>query len=273
MKKIVLAVAIICIAPLQVAKALAAEVAWMYTQHREYGAGQTVNRLGFGLVDDQYHYLTDDASVKEVTLINPAGMPASLSPLKFGSVYEIYGTYDAKNSRWHYTKNWEFDSWFSSDISAPLTPGIYRLAVSTADGQTAERAFEFKKQVDLPIVDSRSIQLKADRYANLIWTWKVPVELGFLSLASGTRARASIEIYRGPQNTGYFSIILPSHMGYAFIPKDVVEILDQKGNRFELKVSLETRDENNRTYSKPFAVEGSLSKAAESSVSESSSSE
>jgi len=271
MKKIILV--IICMASLQAAKALAAEVAWMYTQHREYGAGSTVNRLGFGLVDDQYHYLTDDASVREVKLINPGGMTVSLSPLKFGSVYEIYGTYDSKNSRWHYTKNWEFDSWFSSDISAPLAPGIYRLTVSTADGKTAERAFEFEKQVDLPIVDSRSIQLKADQYNNLIWTWNVPVELGFLSVESRTQARASIEIYQGQQNTGYFSIILPAHLGYVFIPHDVVEILDQKGNRFELIVSLETRDKNNRTYSKLLAIEGPLSKAAKLSVSGSSSPE
>lgn len=271
MKKIILIV--VCAVSLAGANTWAAEVAWMYTQHREYGAGRTVNRLGFGLIDDQYHYLTDDASVKEVKLINPAGMKVGLSPVKFGSVYEIYGTYDAKNSRWHYSKNWEFDSWFGSAISAPLTPGIYRLAVSTTDGKTAERAFEFEKQVDLPIVDNRSMQLKADQYGNLIWTWHVPVELGFLSLASRTRARASIEIYHDRQNTGYFSIILPAHMGYVFIPQDVVDVLDQKGNRFELKVSLETRGKDNRTYSKPFAVEGPLSKAAESSVSGSSSPE
>ena len=271
MKQIILVV--VCLVTLTAANTLAAEVAWMYTQHREYGAGQTVNRLGFALVDDQYHYLADGAAVRELTLTDPGGMAVSLSPLKFGSVYEIYGIYDSKNSRWHYTKNWEFDSWFSSDISAPLTPGIYRLAVSTADGKTAERAFEFEKQVDLPIVDSRSIQLKADQYANLIWTWKVPVELGFLSLESRTQARASIEIYHDQQNTGYFSIILPAHMGYVFIPRDVVDVLDQKGNRFELIVSLETRDKNNRTYSKPFAVEGPLSRAPKSSVSGSSSPE
>jgi hypothetical protein len=273
MKKIILVVVIICMTPLQAAKALAAEVAWMYTQHREYGAGSTVNRLGFGLVDDQYHYLAGGAAVREVTLTDPGGMAVNLSPVKFGSVYEIYGTYDSKNSRWHYTKNWEFDSWFSSDISGLLTPGIYRLAVSTADGKIAERAFEFEKQVDLPIVDSRSIQLKADQYANLIWTWKVPVELGYLSLEARTQARASIEIYHDQQNTGYFSIILPVHMGYVLIPQDVVDVLDQKGNRFELIVSLETRDKNNRTYSKPFAVEGPLSRAAKFSASESSSAE
>jgi hypothetical protein len=39
-------------------------------------------------------------------------------------------------------------------------------------------------------------------------------------------------------------------MGYAFIPRDVVQSMNKKGNQFEMKISLETRDKNNRTYSK-----------------------
>jgi hypothetical protein len=31
----------------------------------------------------------------------------------------------------------------------------------------------------------------------------------------------------------------------------VVQLMNQKGNQFEMKISLETRDKNNRTYSKP----------------------
>jgi hypothetical protein len=43
-------------------------------------------------------------------------------------------------------------------------------------------------------------------------------------------------------------------MGYVFIPQDVVQLMNQKGNQFEMKISLETRDKNNRTYSKPRIV-------------------
>jgi hypothetical protein len=39
--------------------------------------------------------------------------------------------------------------------------------------------------------------------------------------------------------------------------------MNQKGNRFELKISLETRDKNNRTYSKPLVVDGKLQSAAD----------
>lgn len=84
------------------------------------------------------------------------------------------------------------------------------------------------------------------------------MELGNLSLNHKTRARAAIDIYRNNEDVGYFSIILPVHLGYVFIPRHVVELMNQKGNRFELRVSLETLDKNNRTYSKIFVVKEKL---------------
>jgi hypothetical protein len=78
----------------------------------------------------------------------------------------------------------------------------------------------------------------------------VPEDMGFLALQAKTRARAAIEIYKNDENVAYFSIILPSHMGYAFIPGEVAQLINEKGDRFELKISLETRDKNNRAYSK-----------------------
>jgi hypothetical protein len=47
-------------------------------------------------------------------------------------------------------------------------------------------------------------------------------------------------------------------MGFVFIPHDIVQKLNQKGDRFEFEIKLETRDKNNRTYSKPFIVKGML---------------
>jgi len=80
------------------------------------------------------------------------------------------------------------------------------------------------------------------------------MELGQLSLNHKTRARASIDIYKNDKVAGYFSIILPAHLAYVYIPVDVAQTINQKGNRFELKVQLETRDKNNRTYSNPLII-------------------
>ncbi len=249
---------IVCVFFWLVGNAAAVEIAWMQVQHRAYAGGQAFNRLGFGLIDDRGGYLPDARSVKEVRLLNPAGKQLKLATLQFDSTAEIFGSYDSKNSRWHYARNWQFDSWFSTRIQDALEPGVYWLKITTVDGKSVERTFAFDQQVALPFVDADSFRLTPDSHGNLTWTWDVPLELGPLSLGHKLRARAAIDIFRGKKNTGYFSIILPVHMGYVFIPAAVVNTINRQGDRFELKVYLETRNKNNRTYSRPHRVEGKL---------------
>lgn len=236
----------------------AVEIAWMQVQHRQYAGGRSFNRLGFGLIDARGSYLTSAQNIRAVKLYDPARKELKLSPLKFSSDEEIFGSYDSKNSQWYYHRRWQFESWFSADIAAVLQPGVYWLKVTTTDGKTAERTFGFNQLVALPFIDAGSFQLRPDPQGNLIWTWQIPIALGHLSLNHKLRARAAIDIYKGKEAVGYFSVILPVHMGYVFIPQDVVAVINKKGGRFELKVSLETRDKNNRTYSKPLAIDQKL---------------
>lgn len=256
MRKILLI--IVCFSFFAATTADSAEIAWMYVQHRLYGEGTSVNRLAFGLIDEQLSYITGDSEIREVKLFNSQGKEMKISPHQFGKVNEIYGSYDSKNSQWRYSKNWQLDSWFHVDILGELIPGKYRLAVKTADGKTTERAYAFNSRIDLPIVDQRSMRIQKDQHGNLIWTWDVPEDMGFLALQTKTRARAAIEIYKNEENVAYFSIILPAHMGYVFIPADVARLINAQGDRFELKISLETRDKNNRSYSKPFIFKEEL---------------
>ncbi len=231
MKEIIFIV--LCISFYATGNALSAEISWMQVQHREYGNGNALIRLGFGLIDDRGNYLTDNRNVKEVKLYDPDKKELKLAPLNFNSVEEIFGTYDSKNSQWLYSKVWQFDSWFNTEIMESLNPGIYWLKVTTTDGKVAERTFAFNRRIGLPIIDSNSIQLQADPNGNLIWTWKVPMDLGQLALNHKTRARASIDIYKNEKNVGYFSIILPVHLAFIFIPVDVAQTINQKGDRFE----------------------------------------
>jgi len=256
MKKLTFVV--FCILTFTFGNALAVEIAWMHVQHRNYGAGEEVNRLGFGLVDDRGNYLTGNQNIKEVKLYDPNKKEVKMSKVIFDSIEEIFGTYDAKNSQWFYSKTWQFDSWFSTEIMETLNPGIYWLKVTTTDGKVAERTYAFNKRIELPTIDSGSIQLQPDLHGNLIWTWNIPMALGQLALNHKTRARASIDIFKNGKNVGYFSITLPVHLGYVFIPGDVVQTVNQKGDRFEMKIQLETRDKNDRTYSKPFIINNML---------------
>ncbi len=256
MKK--LAFVVFCILIFASGNALAVEISWMHVQHRNYAAGKDVNRLGFGLIDDRGNYLTDSQNIKEVKLYDPNKKEVKMSKVIFDSVEEIFGSYDAKNSQWFYSKTWQFDSWFYAEIMETLNPGIYWLKVTTTDEKVAERTYAFNKRIELPIIDSGSIQLQPDLHGNLIWTWNIPMELGQLALNHKTRARASIDIFKNEKNVGYFSIVLPVHLGYVFIPGDVVQTMNQKGDRFDMKIQLETRDKNDRTYSKPFIINNML---------------
>lgn len=258
MKKITPIVIVIGLVLLLAGNAPAAEIAWLHVQHRAYGSGKTINRLSFGLVDEEFNYVTSKTFIKEVRLTDPSGKPVELSPVDFGSVEELYGNYDAKNSQWYYDETWQYDSWFSVDIEMPLVAGSYILSVTTADGRKTERAYTFNQQVALPIIESESIKLRPDSSGNLILSWRIPDQLGRLSLNHPMRARASIDIYSSDRYSGYFSIIVPVHLGFVFIPREVAQKINRKGNRFEAMITLETRDKNNRTYSKPVSFKQML---------------
>ncbi len=243
---------------ISIGNVLAAEISWLHVQHRSYGSGETLNRLSFGLVDEEVNYVTSKAVLDSVQLTDPLGNAVKLGPVKFGSVEEIYGNYDAKNSQWYFDEGWQYDSWFSADVEAPLVAGTYILNVRTADGRKAERAYVFNQQVNLPIVDADFLELRPDSKGNLVWTWRIPDSLGNLSQYHPMRARASIDIYENDRYAGYFSIIVPVHVGFVFVPQEVIRKINRKGNRFEVLISLETRDKNNRTYSKLRTITGIL---------------
>jgi len=252
MNKIVFIV--LCISLYATGNTLAVEISWMHVQHREYGNGKSLDRLSFGLVDERGNYVTDNRNLKDVRLYDLDKNEMKLDSLNFNSVDEIYGTYDSKNSQWLYSKNWQFDSWFNTEIIQPLNPGRYWLKITTTDGKITERTFAFNKRIELPTIDSDTLQLQSDIHGNLIWTWNLPLELGQLALNHKTRARASIDIFKDKKNVGYFSIILPVHLAYVVIPADVAQTINKKGDRFEFKVQIETKDKNNRTYSRPLIV-------------------
>jgi hypothetical protein len=239
---------------LLISNALAAEISWMYVQNRSYENGRNINRLAFGLIDEKGHHLNDGNSVVDVKLYAPDGVPVKLSKYKFDSDEEIFGLYDAIKSQWLYSDNWQRDTWFRANFSEALIPGSYRLKVVSKDGTEAESRFKFKHIVDLPIISSNTFRIYPDALGNVIWKWDIPDNLGHMVLKHATEARASIEIFKNKKNVAYFFIKIPSHMGYAFIPSQIVKKMNGKGDQFGLKIQLETSDKNTRTYSNTLVI-------------------
>ncbi len=229
--------------------AQAAEISWMYIQHRIYENGRSFNRLAFGLTDDNGRDQISDANFANVRLSDPRGFFVKLSDYKFSMDEEIYGTYDPMRSQWHFNEEWQVDSWFRANFDEPLIPGVYRLKVSMPDGRTAEYEFNFKGVVALPVITSHSFELHSDPFGSLIWTWDIPDILNQMVLNLQTVVKASIDIYKESKQVGYFFIKLPTHMGYLFIPRNIVQKISAKGDQFGLRVQLETRNSNTRAYS------------------------
>lgn len=234
---------------------LAVEISWMNIQHRIYENGRTRNRLSFGLVDENGQNVSSDENITAVALLDPNGRGVKLSEYKFNQDEEIYGIYDSMRSRWHFTQEWQQDSWFSADFSEPLISGPYRLKVTGNKKNTAEFTFNFGNVAALPVITSRSFRLHPDPYGNVIWKWEVPDTLGHMVFDLETTTKASIDIYKNDKQVAYFFIKLPSHMGYLFIPRNIVQKLNSKGQQFGLRVQLETRDINTRTYSDTLIID------------------
>jgi hypothetical protein len=162
---------------------------------------------------------------------------------------EIYGIYDSQRSQWHFSEEWQVDSWFSANFFEPLIPGVYHLKVITADGKSTEYGFKFREVVSLPVITSRSFEIHPDSFGNVIWKWDIPDSLGHMAFNLQTVVKASIDVYKHNKQVAYFFIKLPSHMGYLFIPRNIVQKIHAKGDQFGLRVQLETRDNSTRTYS------------------------
>jgi len=148
MRPLVAAIALLLI----VSNAFAAEVSWMYVQHRKYETDRNLNRLTFGLIDEKGQLSTDGREVANVQLYAPDGSTVNLLKYGFDSDEEIFGLYDAIKSRWFYSDTWLYDSWFKANFSEPLIPDQYRLKVTTVDGKVVDSSFHFKKRVELPVI-------------------------------------------------------------------------------------------------------------------------
>jgi hypothetical protein len=238
-----------------VSSSFAMDISWMNVQHRIYESGRTRNRLSFGLIDENSQNLTSDGNIRTVKLLDPKGRLVKLSNYKFNVDEEIYGVYDSMRSQWHFRAEWQQDSWFSANFSEPLISGDYRLIVITKEDRTAKFQTNFGAVAALPVITSRSFRLHPDPYGNVIWKWDVPDTLGYMAYNLQTTIKASIDIYRNNAQVAYFFIKLPSHMGYLFIPRNIVQKLNAKGDQFGLRVQLETRDRNTRTYSDTLKID------------------
>lgn len=226
---------------------------WMYVQHRVYENGNAGNRFSFGVVDGAGQRVTDFRDFKDLRLYDPSGSAVSLSNGRIWMDEGLGGYYDSDKGQWKYN---EFapDASVSFDLPGVPVSGTYRMELTSSDDTVCEATCDFGGTIDLPLISSQSFRFSADSSPNLFWYWDVPEELGRLSAEYSTQTRVCIDIYKENQYIGYMSIRSPAHMGYCFIPADVVQKIIAKGDEFRLYIQLRTKDNTNRSYSESLIV-------------------
>ena len=232
---------------------------WWYVQHRKKGDGSDYNRICFGLFYNDSINITDDV-VDTVELFDPAGDSISLGEIKFLTEGEnsLYGGYNGNTSQWYYG-DWgeNIDHYYSINFGSLLQTGTYHMRVTLNDVQEINLYKDFEGLKDLPVISSDSFYMRKDSEDNTIWTWDVP---DGISQDWQTSARAFVFMYDENEYIGDLTVKVPAHMGYVFIPADVLLKLEERVNTLDcdtvkLCVQLRTNDNCNRTYSNEITLE------------------
>ena len=218
-----------------------------YAQHRVYENGSEYNRLLFGLIDlyDDSYYTPDDI-IQSVTFYDPKGSEVPLSNMTYHSRKSFHGIYNARDSRWIYDQEPFFESSYIAQLEIPLVPGEYRLEAIDNEGYSYESSFEFNEQIDLPIISANTFQGYFDNLGNFRCKWDIPLHL---SNDLRTSARAFIDSCMDDTCVAELSVRMPSHLGYIFVPSEIIQLLRSEGNLLKFGVQLRTNDNNNRSYS------------------------
>lgn len=217
-----------------------------YIQHRVTEEGDESDRMIFSIRDGSGNSVTQNV-VASLSLTDPEGQEVPLSGIEFGGADELSGWYDAMKGKWVFEEDFSYRSYFSSTIDQPLITGFYHLEIVFTDGTSLFGDSQFNGLADLPIVPALSFRTYKNSANDLIFKWAIPYTG---NAEYDTSIRAVINIYNGVDSVGDIYLTMPTHMDLFFLPDHIVQKMSSMGNRFLFTVSLRTKDNNNRTYSK-----------------------
>jgi len=112
----------------------------------------------------------------------------------------------------------------------------------------------------LPVLEAHTLKHSWDKEGNLVITWEAPYTYNTPDNVS-TNARLYIILVDQPPYMKYVMVTAPTHLGSWFIPKAIVEQLEETlaqlnptghkhhGDEVDLQLIVRTTDKSNRTYS------------------------
>jgi len=209
----------------------------MYVQKRNYENGNTFNRLYFSMYDQGQ---TPPGNVlASATLYDPNGNVVIIPVPTYAPGNLLMGNYDQNTGQWKFNPGFDyFDNGYAANFNGDLIPGDYRLQVTTTGGWSDERTFKVSQPVACPIISSSSFRARKDSSGNLIWKWDPPYEIN-----PDLRTRISAYMAIKGNDDYFFFITVPTHFGSVMIPKNILGLLEAKGDEINMMLFLRVNDE------------------------------
>jgi hypothetical protein len=221
-------------------------IRYVSIQHRNYQDGREFNKLSFPLADDSGGMISSPVA-DSVTLYDPNGQVVHLTDIGFDTSELLNGTYDGTTGQFSYSSNWAIQATNNYSFDGDMIQGIYHLVVTVPGYPTFENFYSYNGQFEMPIVLSESFDASFNSNGDLIWTWTPPLDL---NPSLSTSIRAMVQSKTNDVFTKrLIHVKLPSHMGYLYVPQNIVNFFRTTGDTLHLLIGLRSNDDKNRTYS------------------------
>jgi hypothetical protein len=219
-----------------------------WVQNRKYENGTALNKAAFAMKDQSDNYILQNV-LSSMELYDPEGIKVQAIESGFGGSYQTVNlNYDSNNGRWFSGATLRDESWYFIDFDSPLKIGDYHLVVKDQSGIQYEDFFKFNGLQNIQQISSDTFCAFKDGEGNLLWTWEGPAEY-FQNVSTSIRTYATAYDENG-EYLGETYIKVPTHLGWAFAPANLLQQLEQVGGKtFKIGVQIRSNDNNNRTYS------------------------
>ena len=207
----------------------------------------------FGLIDLYGNfYFSSENIIQSAILYDPDNEEVQLSDLINYNRKRVFGIYDADDSQWIYYEEPFYESSYGAQFETALVPGEYNLIATDKNGNSYENSFNFDEQVNIPIISASTFQYYFDNSGNFICEWDIPKNI---PNDLKTSAKVFIDAYTNDTCVALLSVKIPSHLGYIFVPSEIIQLLRTEGNVLKFYLQLGTNDNNNRSYSNSIVID------------------
>jgi hypothetical protein len=225
------------------------KVGWWWVHKRINENGTSYNRLAFSILDESDNPVLTDV-VQGIALIGPNGS-VLLDPYDFDTYEMLYGSIETGSGQWNYDSEFSTENIYIANFSEDPVEGNYSLFIIDTDGvdvSVASNPRYYNGVVELPKISSKTFRGYEDADGNLFWQWDPPTDTAVWSQSLDVSIRCWLGIYDGDDPVAQVYVTVPATLGGMYVPKNIMDLVRQKGDWFYVQLHLRTNDNDNRYY-------------------------